>query len=106
MGYNVIVISIKTIMQIAGCLFLNTLEQHACWFVHLFGVSCIHDTIAETMGGMKTPMHECQEILDDTGLTWDAVCFTFLIMQLRIFKSYYFHHIINDTKASTTLASR
>ena len=34
------------------------------------------------------------------------VCFAFLIIQYRVFQSHYFCHIINDTKASTILASR
>lgn len=34
------------------------------------------------------------------------VCFAFLIVQYRVFQSHYFCHIINDTKASTILASR
>lgn len=37
---------------------------------------------------------------------WDAWCFAFLILQYRVFQSHYFCHIVNDTKATTILASR
>lgn len=51
-------------------------------------------------------MQGCEVLKEDVGLVWDCVCFTFLILQLRIFQSYYFCHIINESKASTILASR
>ena len=37
---------------------------------------------------------------------WDVWCFAFLILQYRVFQSHYFCHIVNDTKATTILASR
>lgn len=39
-------------------------------------------------------------------LVWHAIIFAFIIFQRRIFNSYYFCHIIMDTKANTVLASR
>ncbi|KAH8312575.1 hypothetical protein KR044_011541, partial [Drosophila immigrans] len=39
-------------------------------------------------------------------LAWHAIIFAFVIFQSRIFRSYYFCHIINDTQANTVLASR
>lgn len=39
-------------------------------------------------------------------MVWDALCFAFLIMQKRLFKSYYFFHIVDETKAMSILASR
>lgn len=43
---------------------------------------------------------------DQGTIIWDVVCFAFLIIQYRVFQSHYFCHVINDTKASTILASR
>lgn len=40
-SYNVTVIFLKTILQMAGCLFMDALSSHACWAVQLFGVACI-----------------------------------------------------------------
>lgn len=39
-------------------------------------------------------------------LIWHAIIFAFLIFQHRIFRSYYFCHIIMDTQANSVLASR
>ncbi|XP_043071722.1 piezo-type mechanosensitive ion channel component [Drosophila grimshawi] len=39
-------------------------------------------------------------------LIWHAIIFAFIIFQHRIFRSYYFCHIIMDTQANTILASR
>ncbi|XP_033241797.1 piezo-type mechanosensitive ion channel component isoform X2 [Drosophila pseudoobscura] len=39
-------------------------------------------------------------------LVWHAIIFAFIIFQHRIFRSYYFCHIIMDTQANTILASR
>nr|XP_032289055.1 piezo-type mechanosensitive ion channel component [Drosophila virilis] len=39
-------------------------------------------------------------------LVWHAIIFAFVIFQHRIFRSYYFCHIIMDTQANTVLASR
>ncbi|XP_030385687.1 piezo-type mechanosensitive ion channel component isoform X1 [Scaptodrosophila lebanonensis] len=42
----------------------------------------------------------------NNGMTWHAIVFAFLIFQLRLFRSYYFCHIIMDTQANSILASR
>ncbi|KAH8417301.1 hypothetical protein KR222_008389, partial [Zaprionus bogoriensis] len=39
-------------------------------------------------------------------LIWHAIIFAFIIFQSRIFRSYYFCHIIMDTQANSVLASR
>lgn len=39
-------------------------------------------------------------------MVWDGLCFGFLLIQLRFFKSYYFFHIVDETKAMSILASR
>jgi len=44
-------------------------------------------------------------ILNNT-LIWHAIIFSFVIFQRRIFRSYYFCHVIMDTQANTILASR
>lgn len=49
---------------------------------------------------------QCTVDLDQASIIWDVVCFAFLIVQYRVFQSHYFCHIVNDTKASTILASR
>ncbi|XP_043655124.1 piezo-type mechanosensitive ion channel component [Drosophila teissieri] len=39
-------------------------------------------------------------------LVWHVIIFSFVIFQHRIFRSYYFCHVIMDTQANTILASR
>lgn len=43
---------------------------------------------------------------EDIGMFWDGLCFAFLILQKRLFRSYYFFHIVDETKAMSILASR
>lgn len=49
---------------------------------------------------------DCKVEKDDSGLSWDVVCFTFLLLQLRIYNSHYFRHIIASAEAQNALAAR
>ncbi|KAM7311856.1 piezo-type mechanosensitive ion channel component-like [Ixodes scapularis] len=48
----------------------------------------------------------CRVPLDEAGLLWDGICLTFLLVQKRLFTSYYFHHLIIEILAQQQLASR
>lgn len=56
-GYNVFVITLKTILQIPGCLFNDVLKENGCWLIQLLSIVCVqHDgepvdpsTITETV---------------------------------------------------------
>ncbi|XP_046801252.1 piezo-type mechanosensitive ion channel component isoform X7 [Lucilia cuprina] len=104
LAYNVANIVIKTSLQMVGCLFMDTLQMKCCWVVHLLGISCSSKDIMSDLAG--DPANECPAITVQSVLLWDAICFAFLIFQLRIFKSHYFCHIITDTRANNILASR
>ena len=43
---------------------------------------------------------------DASGLSWDAVCFVFLLLQLRIYKSHYFRHIVTELMIENKLEAR
>ncbi|CAO1375472.1 unnamed protein product [Diamesa hyperborea] len=104
-AYNVSVVTIKTMIQMIGCLFLKVLQkQSTCWLVQMFGITCICSTKNLT----PKPQSEdtCYVPIEDSGLFWDGVCFAFLIIQRRLFSSHYFCHVINEAKASLILASR
>uniref|UniRef100_A0A336KKQ0 CSON012824 protein n=1 Tax=Culicoides sonorensis TaxID=179676 RepID=A0A336KKQ0_CULSO len=101
-GYTVFVISLKAMLQIAGCFYIKDLMKGYCWLVQLLGISCICYPKAID----ETDLEKCSMEMEDVKLLWDGVCFTFLIIQKRLFSSHYFCHIINETKASTILASR
>ncbi|XP_055643566.1 piezo-type mechanosensitive ion channel component isoform X1 [Toxorhynchites rutilus septentrionalis] len=110
-GYNVFVITTKTLLQMVGCLWLNQLTTNICWLVQLLGISCLSSEGEQPPSAASATIPdsdttECNVPYDDSGLFWDGVCFAFLLLQRRIFASHYFCHIINETKASTILASR
>lgn len=105
--YNVANILIKTCLQLTGCLFMKQLTENCCWLVHVLGINCVsRSRLVETPPEEVPVPGECPAITSQIVLIWDGVCFAFLLLQLRIFKSHYFCHIINDTKANTILASR
>ncbi|CAB3377428.1 Hypothetical predicted protein [Cloeon dipterum] len=91
LSYNVAVIGLKAVTQMLGCLFVQELQTHAC---------------CETSRANVRDTGECTVSADQTGLVWDGVCFCFLLMQRRLFSSYYFARIVDEAKAQTILASR
>lgn len=40
-GYNVFVITLKTILQIPGCLFNEVLKENGCWLIQLLSIVCV-----------------------------------------------------------------
>ncbi|KAG0426142.1 hypothetical protein HPB47_026730, partial [Ixodes persulcatus] len=48
----------------------------------------------------------CRVPVDEAGLLWDGICLAFLLVQKRLFTSYYFHHLIIEILAQQQLASR
>ncbi|XP_046586932.1 piezo-type mechanosensitive ion channel component isoform X2 [Neodiprion lecontei] len=103
-GYNITVIMLKTMLQGIGCVYMNEIEKSACWLVQLLGIACLKKFKSNVPGANGED--KCQVPREDIGMVWDALCFAFLIMQKRLFKSYYFFHIVDETKAMSILASR
>ncbi|XP_011312853.1 piezo-type mechanosensitive ion channel component 1 isoform X3 [Fopius arisanus] len=102
LGYNVVVIFSKTILQGVGCVLIQQMEESACWLIQLLGIACL-----QKFDGSNLPLSAtCDVPREDIGMFWDGLCFTFLIIQKRLFKSYYFFHIVDETKAMSILASR
>ncbi|XP_026726944.1 piezo-type mechanosensitive ion channel component isoform X3 [Trichoplusia ni] len=110
--YNVTVVVVKTLLQIPGCIFSSVMQEHACWLVQLLGIGCVDKfaggNIARFIKMQYTKVNEatCSVPQEDIGLAWDGVCFAFLILQRRLFHSYYFYRVIDESKATTVLASR
>lgn len=48
----------------------------------------------------------CELPRNEAGIIWDSICFAFLLLQRRVFMSYYFLHVVADIRASQILASR
>ncbi|XP_075554708.1 piezo type mechanosensitive ion channel component isoform X2 [Dermacentor variabilis] len=111
LAYNVVVIFIKCILQVVGCVFLDYLSKYSCWMVQLFGIACLKRVQNEPLPGSSTALPSaaggsCRVPLDEAGLLWDGICLAFLLMQKRLFTSYYFHHLIIEILAQQQLASR
>lgn len=108
-AYNVFVITIKALLHVPVCIFMDSMLQNwngTCFFIKAFGITCTGvDFRPSSITGIDDK-NNCEIPTEDSSLAWDIVCFMFLILQLRIFQSYYFCHIINESKASTILASR
>lgn len=81
------------------------MESSVCWLIQLLGIACLKKFHASGMDidGKET---FCEVPREDIGMVWDGLCFTCLLIQKRLFKSYYFFHIVDETKAMSILASR
>uniref|UniRef100_A0A2K6FQ82 Piezo type mechanosensitive ion channel component 2 n=1 Tax=Propithecus coquereli TaxID=379532 RepID=A0A2K6FQ82_PROCO len=100
-AYNVFVITMKNILSIGACGYIGTLVKNSCWLIQAFSLAC-------TVKGYKMPDDDspCKLPSGEAGIIWDSICFAFLLLQRRVFMSYYFLHVVADIKASQILASR
>ncbi|XP_029467744.1 piezo-type mechanosensitive ion channel component 2-like [Rhinatrema bivittatum] len=100
--YTAFVIAMKNLLSIGACAYLDKLLKNNCWLIQTFSMFC-------TIKGYKmtTPSNDtCDLPENEAGIVWDAICFTFLLVQRRAFTSYYFLYVAADLKASSILASR
>ncbi|XP_065421309.1 piezo-type mechanosensitive ion channel component 2-like [Chrysemys picta bellii] len=90
------------ILQIGACAYLDKLLRNHCWLIQTFGMFC-------TIPGYDLALPEdekCELPENEAGIVWDAISFTFLLVQRRVFMSYYFLYVVADLKAAKILASR
>ncbi|XP_077078207.1 piezo-type mechanosensitive ion channel component 2 [Siphateles boraxobius] len=106
-AYNVFVITMKNVFAILACGYIKTLIKNNCWLIQLLSLAC---TIKEYKGlqGSTSDSTSTQCVLpqDEAGIIWDSICFTFLLLQRRVFMSYYFLHVVADIRAGQILACR
>ncbi|KAM5304862.1 piezo-type mechanosensitive ion channel component 2 [Glossophaga mutica] len=100
-AYNIFVITMKNILSIGACGYIEKLVKNSCWLIQAFSLAC-------TVKGYKMPEDDssCKLPSGEAGIIWDSICFAFLLLQRRVFMSYYFLHVVADIKASQILASR
>uniref|UniRef100_A0AAR2K8G4 Piezo-type mechanosensitive ion channel component n=1 Tax=Pygocentrus nattereri TaxID=42514 RepID=A0AAR2K8G4_PYGNA len=102
-AYNVFVITMKNILSIAACGYIKALVVNHCWLIQLFSLAC-------TIKGYSRPEQQankqCELPSDEAGIIWDSICFASLLLQRRVFMSYYFLHVVADLRSSQVLASR
>uniref|UniRef100_A0A671LES7 Uncharacterized protein n=1 Tax=Sinocyclocheilus anshuiensis TaxID=1608454 RepID=A0A671LES7_9TELE len=101
--YNVAVIISKNILSILACVFVLEMQKNFCWAIQLFSLVC-------TVKGYYDPNSvrdkECSLPVEEAGIIWDSICFFFLLLQRRVFLSFYFLHVSADLQASARQASR
>lgn len=107
-AFNVFNLVIKTTMIVFGNLFnVKHKQDYQSLFAVLFYDEDTHQGPNYTYNDMQHNYHYGpNSLIFKNTLIWHAIIFAFIIFQNRIFRSYYFCHIIMDTKANTLLASR
>ncbi|KAI3357269.1 hypothetical protein L3Q82_015721 [Scortum barcoo] len=100
-GYTCFVIAMKNLLSLGSCAYLDSLLKNSCWLIQAFSMFC-------TIKGYDVPEpdDECELPEGEAGIVWDAICFTVLLAQRRVFLSYYFLYVVSDLKSSKILASR
>ncbi|XP_071967175.1 piezo-type mechanosensitive ion channel component 2-like [Engystomops pustulosus] len=100
--YTAFVITMKNLLSIGACAYLDKLMKNNCWLIQTFSMFCTIKGYDLTIPSDQT----CELPENEAGIVWDAICFTFLLIQRRVFSSYYFLYVVADLKASKLLASR
>uniref|UniRef100_A0A8C3KC08 Piezo type mechanosensitive ion channel component 2 n=1 Tax=Calidris pygmaea TaxID=425635 RepID=A0A8C3KC08_9CHAR len=103
-AYNVFVITMKNILSLGACGYIESLIKNSCWLVQALSLAC-------TVKGYRIRKYtsnplDCKLPSGEAGIIWDSICFAFLLLQRRVFMSYYFLHVVADIRASQILASR
>ncbi|XP_043104872.1 piezo-type mechanosensitive ion channel component 2 [Puntigrus tetrazona] len=100
-AYTCVVISLKNMLSLGSCVYLESLQKHGCWLIQAFSMFC-------TINGYNLPKpdNQCELPEGEAGIVWDAICFTVLLAQRRVFLSYYFLYVVSDLQTSKVLASR
>ncbi|KAJ3609998.1 hypothetical protein NHX12_022092, partial [Muraenolepis orangiensis] len=101
--YNVAVIIAKNMLSILACVFVVEMQKGFCWVIQLFSLVC-------TVKGYYDPKSvgdkTCSLPVEEAGIIWDSICFVFLLLQRRVFLSFYFLHVTAEIQASAKQASR
>uniref|UniRef100_A0A665TYV2 Uncharacterized protein n=1 Tax=Echeneis naucrates TaxID=173247 RepID=A0A665TYV2_ECHNA len=99
--YNVAVIISKNMLSILACVFVHEMQKSFCWVIQLFSLVC-------TVKGYYDPVSDktCSLPVEEAGIIWDSICFLCLLLQRRIFLSFYFLHVTTELQASAKQASR
>ncbi|XP_071337705.1 piezo-type mechanosensitive ion channel component 1 isoform X3 [Trachinotus anak] len=101
--YNVAVIISKNMLSILACVFVHEMQKSFCWVIQLFSLVC-------TVKGYYDPKaasdKTCSLPVEEAGIIWDGICFLCLLLQRRVFLSFYFLHVTAELQASAKQASR
>ncbi|KAI2662263.1 Piezo-type mechanosensitive ion channel component 1 [Labeo rohita] len=101
--YNVAVIISKNILSILACVFVLEMQKNFCWVIQLFSLVC---TVKGYYDSSTVCDKDCSLPVEEAGIIWDSICFFFLLLQRRVFLSFYFLHVSADLQATARQASR
>nr|XP_013001447.1 piezo-type mechanosensitive ion channel component 1 isoform X3 [Cavia porcellus] len=103
--YNVTVIISKNMLSLLSCVFVEQMQSSFCWVIQLFSLVCTVKGYYDPKA-MMAKDQDCRLPVEEAGIIWDSVCFFFLLLQRRVFLSYYFLHVSADLQATALQASR
>lgn len=95
--YSVIVAISKVLFKILGCRIGEEISQEYCWSSNSLDLPCANP---------KYKSGFCNNLEEDPKYFCDAIAFVMIVVQRRIFLSYYFFNVISDTCTQAILASR
>ncbi|XP_074865263.1 piezo-type mechanosensitive ion channel component 1 isoform X1 [Carettochelys insculpta] len=104
--YNVTVIVSKNILSLLSCVFVQQMQSNFCWVIQLFSLVCTVKGYYDPKAKAKGKDKDCSLPVEEAGVIWDSICFFFLLLQRRVFLSYYFLHVMTELQASALQASR
>ncbi|CAF4702929.1 unnamed protein product [Rotaria sp. Silwood1] len=105
--YCFLVILIKTCLQVVACVGILSTQ---CFLQQIFTIACLKPGIQRFNDYSSTPStgvnEQCGRSAADASLFMDGVCMIFLLLQKRIFGSYYWEHIVTELRSQAKLASQ
>uniref|UniRef100_A0AAX7UFF8 Piezo-type mechanosensitive ion channel component n=1 Tax=Astatotilapia calliptera TaxID=8154 RepID=A0AAX7UFF8_ASTCA len=104
--YNVAVIISKNLLSILACVFVFEMQKGFCWVIQLFSLVCTVKGYYDRKFLKILDDKTCSLPVEEAGIMWDSICFLCLLLQRRIFLSFYFLHVTTELQASAKQASR
>lgn len=101
--YNVAVIISKNVLSILACVFVSEMQARFCWVIQLFSLVC---TVKGYYDPKAVSVETCSLPVEEAGILWDSLCLLCLLLQRRVFLSFYFLHVTAELKAFAKQASR
>ncbi|CAJ0959030.1 unnamed protein product, partial [Mesorhabditis belari] len=114
LGYTVFSMFCKVSLQVVGCVFLGSLHgipgKWGCILRQIFSIACVNNLAMEDIANLFPESTEfdkdCPVSAAETRIGFDTLALAFLVLQLRIFHSWYFQHAMTDFRAEIVLANR
>ncbi|XP_038124015.1 piezo-type mechanosensitive ion channel component 1 isoform X1 [Cyprinodon tularosa] len=101
--YNVAVIISKNALSILACVFVTEMQARFCWVIQLFSLVC---TVKGYYDAEAVSSETCSLPVEEAGILWDSLCLLCLLLQRRVFLSFYFLHVTTELQAFAKQASR